>query len=155
MFLTLALTGLGIVPWDLTGLLIGDLVGSLHLVWVCCRKCCKGGRSHGKLWASQLPLCDVHSPRPRGAKHQEGWNSEGWNSKYEKDLQESKTDTRGRNHNVGRRKPKQRQETRGPANRGQSTPLRKPAKEPRCQERARDAGPIILEGSRAFSELNP
>ena len=151
MFLTLVLTGLGIVPWDLTGFLVGDLVGSFCLIWVSCHVCCKGGRSHGELWASQLPSCDVHSPPPRGAQHQEGWDSEGRKNEGEQNWQGS---NRGQNRNPNTR-PNQRQGTRKPAVRAQSTPLRKPVKEPRCQERARAAGPVILEGSLSFAELNP
>lgn len=148
MFLTLLLTGLGIVPWDLTGFLVGDLVGSFCLVWVGCNLCCKGGQSHGELWVSQLPSCDVHSHTPRGTRHQEGGSSE------EEKLEGSKED-KVQSQVPTSTKPKRRQGTHKPAGRAQSTPLKKPVKEPRCQERARAAGPVILEGSMSFQELNP
>jgi len=149
MFLTLVLTGLGIVPWDLTGFLVGDLVISFCLVWVSCRACCKGGKSHGRLWVSQPPSCDVHLPPPRGAKPQEGRISE----EEEEPLRSKKPVER----NPGRSstRPRKRQVLPEPTNKGQLTPLKRPVKAPQCRDRAMAAGPVILEGSRSFAELNP
>lgn len=172
MLLLVTLATCGIVPWDLTTFLVCDFLLTATIVVGAIRRCRRPGKSPGEQSASpqeppKQPSTPTHGENAKKEPQGE-LGSYSWGSKHGLTLQqyrwehhlsfireqeEQRTGPRRRNssvHDTPKRRPNPPPTRVGRA--GAAPPPLGRREENRCQERARAAGRIILDGLQEVPE---